>query len=484
MSTVIYLANQQVQIVTGSSNGKKMTINQSYILDAPEGSIINGIVMDAESFIGFLKETWSAYRLPSKDVTLVVNSSKFVGKNIEMPALNDSKTLDFIEREFTDINKGEEYVYGYIPLSVENKIKRIYAENIPSDFIKDYLDIFAEAGIKIKALYSGESSIINFVANTVGRNYSTFILELADRMTITTLLFVNGTFYYFNSTRCFHEQESEEYAQDMARSASQIIQFMQAHQIEYPLETVILAGVNPNNIYTYSEAILSQGIQVAVRVFDDNNISSNVDIQNCIHASSGLVNTGKHQNFLTLYSTSKKKTKEEGGSKKGIIAIVASIAIMLIALASCLTLRVLKNRELKDAQEANQLMELSVLEYDMILSRNTFISQQYRSIVGLDENIQTYPICNTEIMNIIKKCAGNYADIKFNSFDSNSGIVTVSAKSESVEDINMFIKELNNQDIFSNVDYTGYNYLQNDDNWNINVSCTLSESAGRKGEIK
>ncbi|MBR1816886.1 MAG: hypothetical protein IJ763_09325 [Lachnospiraceae bacterium] len=479
MSTVIYLANQQVQIVTGSSNGKKITINQSYILDAPEGSIINGMVMDGEAFISFLRETWSQYKLPSKDVTLVVNSSKFVGKNIEMPMLKDSKTLEFIEREFTDINKGEEYVYGYIPLFQENKIKRIYAENIPSDFIKDYLDIFSEAGIKIKALYSGEGSIINFVSTTVGKNFNTFILTLADKMTITTLLFVNGSFYYFNSTRCFHEQETEEYAQDVARSASQIMQFMQAHQIEYPLETIILAGVNPNNIYMYSEAILSQGVQVAVRVFDDNSISTNVDIQNCIHASSGLVNTGKYQNFLTLYSSSKKKNKEEGGSNKGIIAIVVTVAIMLIALASCITIRIIKNRQLKDVEDANKLMELSVMEYDMVTARNSFITQQYNSIVGLDENIYTYPVCNTDIMNIIDKCAGNYADISFSSFDAYSGIVTVSATSGTVEEINMFIKELNNQDIFSNVNYTGYTYQENDDNWNINVSCTLSESAGR-----
>ena len=125
MSTVIYLANQQIQIVTGNSNGKKININQSYILDAPEGSIINGIVMDADSFIGFLRETWASLRLPSKDVVVVINSTKFVGKNIEMPLLKDSKTLEFIEREFTDINKADSYCYGYIPLSAEKKTKRI-----------------------------------------------------------------------------------------------------------------------------------------------------------------------------------------------------------------------------------------------------------------------------------------------------------------------------------------------------------------------
>ena len=479
MSTVIYLANQQIQIVTGNSNGKKININQSYILDAPEGSIINGIVMDADSFIGFLRETWASLRLPSKDVVVVINSTKFVGKNIEMPLLKDSKTLEFIEREFTDINKADSYCYGYIPLSAEGKTKRIYAENIPTDFIKDYMDIFAEAGIKIKAFYSGESSIINFVAQTAGRKYGTFILEIADRMMITTLLFVNGAFYYFNSTRCFHEQESEEYAQDMARSASQIIQFMQAHQIEYPLETIILAGVNPLNIYTYSEAILQQGIQAPVQVFADENIQSNVDIQNSLHAIGGLINTGKHQNFLTLYHTSKKKDDEKGGSKAGIFIIVGAVAIMLIALATALTAKALKKHELKEAEEANQAMATQVTWYDLVVAENDFIGAQYNSIVGLDENIYTYPVCNTDIRNLIKKCAGKYAEVKFESFNADSGVISFTATSKTVDEINLFIAELNKQDIFSSVDYSGYSIKEGTDNWDIHVNCTLAESAGR-----
>ena len=479
MSTVIYLANQQVQIVTGNSNGKKITINQSYTLDAPEGSIINGIVMDADSFIGFLRETWVSLRLPAKDVIVVINSSKFVGKNIEMPVLKDSKTLEFIEREFTDINKGDSYCYGYIPLAVEGKTKRVYAENIPTDFIKDYLDIFTEAGIKVKAIYSGESSIINFVAQTAGKKYGTFILEIADRMMITTLLFVNGAFYYFNSTRCFHEQESEEYAQDMARSASQIIQFMQAHQIEYPLETIILAGVNPLNIYTYSEAILQQGIQAPVQIFSDDKIQAGVDIQNSIHATSGLISTGKFQNFLTLFRTSKKKDEEKTGSKAGMFIIIGAVAVMLIALAAAFTVKILKQRELKEAEEANQSMAMQVTWYDMVVAENTFISAQYNSIVGLDENIYTYPVCNTEVRNLINKCAGNYAEVSFESFDADSGVVSFTATSGTVDEINLFIAELNKQDIFNSVDYSGYSYNEGTENWDIHVNCTLAESAGR-----
>ena len=44
MSTIVYLSNQQVQVVTGSPGKAKIRIEQSFEAQAPEGSIINGIV--------------------------------------------------------------------------------------------------------------------------------------------------------------------------------------------------------------------------------------------------------------------------------------------------------------------------------------------------------------------------------------------------------------------------------------------------------
>ena len=83
MSVSIYLNNQQVQIVVGS-RGRKGTYQDSYVLDAPEGSIINGIVTDTSSFVEFLKDTWGRYRLSKNDVHLVVGGNKIHGRNVEM----------------------------------------------------------------------------------------------------------------------------------------------------------------------------------------------------------------------------------------------------------------------------------------------------------------------------------------------------------------------------------------------------------------
>lgn len=344
MSTVIYLANQQIQVITGTPGNRKISVADCYTEDAPDGSIINGMIMDADAFVSFMQNFWTTHNLPTKDVILVINSTKFIGKNIEMPLLNPKKTEEFINREFTDIKQGEDYICGYFPIGQNKATKKIYAEIITTDFIKDYVDIFTEIGVKLKAVYSGESSLIRLTALTAAQQYKTFVLQIADRMTITTILWVNGEFYYFNSARCFHDQGTEDYAQDIARSVSQIRQFMQANQLDYPIEAVLLAGVNPQDLPLYQNAISQLDIYARVEVFADTHVATNgLDVQAHFHPISGLVteNAGK-QNFLDGYHAGKKKETEGGGVGKGFLAILISLAVMLVGLAVCITVRTLK----------------------------------------------------------------------------------------------------------------------------------------------
>ena len=68
MSTVIYLANQQIQVITGTPGNRKISVADCYTEDAPDGSIINGMIMDADAFVSFMQNFWTTHNLPTKDV--------------------------------------------------------------------------------------------------------------------------------------------------------------------------------------------------------------------------------------------------------------------------------------------------------------------------------------------------------------------------------------------------------------------------------
>ncbi|MDO5127085.1 MAG: hypothetical protein Q4D54_04975 [Eubacteriales bacterium] len=484
MSTVLYLANQQIRVVVGKPGQNKISVTDTYFGEAPEGSIINGMVMDQESFISFMKDFWFQNHLERKDVTIVINSTKFLGKNIEIPVMNEKKTLEFVDREFSELRRDETFIYGYKNIGMNGKLRKLYVDGIYPDFIKEYVDIFAQIGVKIKAIYSGESSLIRLTEMTIGKTYKTFVLQIAEKMTITTLLWVDGTFYYFNSARCFHEQGTEDYAFDIARSVSNVRQFMQAHQIDFPLEAVVLAGIEPYKLSMYQSAIIQQGIQTSIVLFDASSICApNIDIQYHLHATSGLVieGNGKSQNLLLRYWQSVSRSATKKGIGKYPILILSTLAVMLMLLAVSLTARNMKRKSLNEIKEYNEdpVIQMQVARYNVLIEQNTYLQSQYNAINDIEDNIYTYPVCNDNVTKVIDKCAALYAEVTYESFDADIGVISMVVKSDTVDNINLFIKSLCMEDIFSNVDYTGYSFIENENMWDIHVICTLAESAGR-----
>ena len=179
MSVSVYFSNQIVQIAVGT-RGKKGTLKQVYTIMAPEGSIINGIVMDADSLGAHIKNFWEANNIPKKDVYLVVNSNKIAGKSIETPNLNSKKTLGFIKREFSDMQRDDDdNTLAYIQIGTDKKakFKKLYAEMAPKDQLREFMTIFAEMNISLKGIISGEGSIIGYAQKNIVKKLNFLIIK-------------------------------------------------------------------------------------------------------------------------------------------------------------------------------------------------------------------------------------------------------------------------------------------------------------------
>ncbi len=485
MSTVIYLSNQQIHIVEGK-RGKTASVNRFLSYPAPQGTIINGIIMDTDTFGSFLKEVWSENKLPVKDVSLVVNSTKFVGQNMEIPKMQDEKTLDHIKRGFSNIDRSEEKVYGFIRLeSSHKKMQRLYAESVSPDFISDYMKFFDGIGIKLKGIFSGEGSMITLVNATAAKNFGTFILMIADSMTLTTVLYVNKVFTYYNSVRCFHEPGTEDYAQDLTRSASQIKQFMQANQLDSELEAILLAGVEERDLSFYKTIMSEYGVQTKIDIFSDTkNIKGQEGIyaQKYLFATSGLFDNGIGGNYITRYQ-SKKTEKKDTSNVKYFVILGITVFVMGIVFLLAFLHRKNKENELERLQDYNNNPTIlsQVDEFDELTRRNSFLVGQYLSIANINENLDTYPWATSKLQDKIFKMSKGYATVSITSCNADSGTTNMSVTAEDPQVINEFITILMKQDIFHDVTYTGYSY-SSENLYQVNVSCTLEEAVGRSGE--
>ena len=485
MSIVVYLSNQQVHIVEGKE-GKTATVNRYISYPAPQGTIINGIIMDQETFGSFLKEKWNENKLSTKNVSLVVNSTKFVGQNMEIPKMQDEKTLDYIKRGFSNIDRSEEKVYGFIRLEgAHKKMQKLYAESVSPDFISDYLKFFDGIGIKLKGIYSGEGSMISLVNATAAKNYSTFMLMIADSMTLTTVLYVNKVFTYYNSMRCFHEPGSEDYAQDLIRSASQIRQFMQANQLDSELETIMLAGVDDKDLSFYQSNMKDSGVNTKIEIFTDGKNIKGSDsklAQKYLFATSGLFDGGNGSNYVIRYQTKKVEKKTESNVMYYVILGI-TIVVMAAAFVLAFLYKKGKEKEVEDIKDYNNnpTTLMQVEEYDELTFRNRFLVGQYLSIASINEDLDTYPWATSELCNKIYKLADGYATVNITSCNAEAGTTDMTVTAQNVKLINEFISILMKQEIFHDVTYTGYSYTEADQ-YQVNVTCTLEEAVGRSGK--
>ncbi len=487
MSTVIYISNKQIQVVTASGNGPGAKPKQAYTMASPEGSVINGMIMDPDALAPFIKGFFAHNKLSTKDVSLVVNSSKIAGKRIELPAMSPAKTLEFVAREFNDVTRDDTVpVFSYTDLAVEkgSKIKKTYAESVDAEFIKDYIALFNDAGISLKGIYSSEGVMIRTIEQSAGKRCKNFVVQVADDNMLTNVLWAEGSFVYYSGQRCFNEPGTEEYLEECVRALSQLTQFMKANQMDTPIQNIFVAGIKGLDLDVYRQMLSASRIDATVEWFDcglSQKVGRRFDLTAVLPALAGLFGQDKTNNILTNFNAKKKEKKVDVFWRNSFILIGVIFAVML-----CITILVnvragKTEEELEGVRAYNEnpatLMQLGV--YEQAVTDMQEGSDGYNSYINVKNAVETFPIFNENIREPLERCASGYAEIELTSFDAVAGVLSFTANSERVQDINKFIARIQDEDIFSSVSYSGYSLNANNNTWNIHVSCTLAESAGR-----
>ena len=488
MSVSVYFSNQIIQIAIGK-RGAKANLERVYTTFAPEGSIINGIIMDADSLGNHLKSFWATNNLPKQDVYLVLNSNKIAGKNIEAPFLNQKKTLAFIMREFSDMQREDsENTLAYITLGTSNKskVRNLYAELAPKDQLREFIQLFLDMDIYLKGIISSESSIIGYAQKNIVKKCKTFVLQIINGNLVSNVLFVEGEYKYYNSVRCFNEPGTEAYLDDLARSLNQLEQFMNAQKLTAKVDMVYVAGTQKTDINQYGQIVREHGNTAPIELFNPEisfDMNLNHEAETALFAVSGLYDQGKESNFLTNFNVKEDENSQMNPlTKRRIIIVIATLITMAVLFGIALTFRLIREGEYKDLKEYNSspMVIMQTQEYDDAVSRRDSMLAKYNSINNVVETIDSYPVGSDEIIKVIEDTARGYAKIEIISFNADQGKMTFSAKAASVNDIYKYIDELLKEDIFMNVDHTGYTYDDSTSLYDIHVDCTLAESVGRE----
>ena len=493
MSVVVFLSNTNIQIAVGSSTPGGVRVSKLFSSPLPEGAILNGVVMDQDLVTNTIKSVWQQNKLSKADVTLIVNSPQLRANRIDAPIQPDKKTTAFIKRETADSEYGrfQKPVTGWYSVSKDNKAKtqKVIFETAESEFVNKYVDIFDKAGLKLKSIHNGVQIATEFLTKqTAGK---TVIYMILDGNSLVTIFFAEGKYYYDSTSRVFSQPGTAEFAREIYSSISSIRQFMSAQHIEATVKDVLFAGLTQPQVTALSNDILNLDSQIDVSVINTPSGTSISDGQAAfpfyVYPIAGLRKIDEKLPILKAIKQNSEKSAERSSWIKLAIPFICIAVVAAIAYVGVLFYKSSKEKELKELQDYiyDPNVIVQVAEFDAMYNNMEEMGTIQGGADLLQEDIDSYPIPNSRINRMILEAAAPYGvDVSFNTYSALTGVFSITAQAQDVDDINLFIADLlSMDDIFENVDYTGYTLNSEGTSWQINVVCSLAANEPAPSEI-
>lgn len=489
MSVTVFLSNTNIQIVVGSGKSNGVKTQRMVSVGVPNGAVLNGVVMDENALIAALQECWKAHKLPKNDVTLILNSPQLRANFVNMPILSESKTTEFVQRESKD-GRLTKPVSAWYVVEKDSKKKEqlVVSETADASFIDTYVSIFAKAGIRLADIHEGVTLAIGLLKGAT-RN-KTVVYLILDGTSLVTIFFSKGQYYHDSTKRVFNQPGSVEFTREIFGAISEIRQFASAQKLDDVIDEIQFAGLGEQQIARLADDLAG---------FDGNLRISSVACPSYVlmtdnqkqfpyfvYPIAGLTRLGSPRLDIM---TANRKSADKFIKRKNILKVVlptGGFLLLLVLIFGTLTaLNILKQNTLKELIRSNSdpaTLE-SVNRYEEISTVITGVGARQGALNMLHMYLDTYPVPDSAVNKLIVSAAEKHGvDIIFNSYSAGSGIFSITAQSNDVEQINQFIADLMKMDTFEKIDYTGYTTIYDKDGkdgWQINVVCSL---AARKTE--
>lgn len=206
-----------------------------------------------------IRNLWETNHIPGKNVYLVIDSSQFTTKVVDVSALKPRQLMEYISRELTDVERISNPVYGYFPLSggerKKEKLKQVFASVAPRELVHGYVECFAGLDLAISGVENAVGVTMRLAEKLLQLSDATCIVQFADDMPLINLLLVNGEYKYSSRNRMFSESGTPEFAAETARTVSALLQFAKAQDLAQKIPQVYIAGLSEDELQIYQDSI-------------------------------------------------------------------------------------------------------------------------------------------------------------------------------------------------------------------------------------
>lgn len=480
MATIVYLSNQLVQATETKKNGT-VTL---YEEQAPEGSIINGIVTDAEVFVEFLRQFFIKNKLSRKDCGLVINSTQITTRVLELPRAGYDDLNQMLEREFADSRIKSPLIVSYVMNGERTgRMQKLLASAVDSTFVESYVRLFAQAGIEVCSI---EPAMLNFARrfmNEPAIAKQNCVVQVYDGSEVISMLFVEGEYLYSQRNRIFAQEDTEGYVREARAVAQRIRQFASSQKVEKPVESLFVCGKNRQRIVEALHGNRDSEEDAAIHVFEDTRVriskKSRTGQGTEFAYAAQAQQPDKRWNYIwKLHHDSMRNRKRREWLRLAaptLVTLAVCLVVTLILGNSYLSM----SRELEEMQGIIQQSDPESASYDLSEANVSRLKTQIRNAELLWEQLMSYPTIGSTLDEQLKQCAGADTEVEITGFNRDTGVLTLEASSGDVSAIHAFVESLRELPEICDVEYSGYTYMKSKGNYSIHVVCALAEGAGR-----
>lgn len=479
MITSVYLSNNNVQVLLGEPKGKGAVIREIYETRLEEGCLINGVITGAAELKEQLSTFWNSNQIPKKNVAVVINSTQFVQKDLELPNLNGRKLMALIPNEFLDTERGQDSIYDYMEQSKERrgKMAQIHAVRAERSFVQSYVEVFREMGIELSSITTSLCAAMKTLDVLPELGGETCIIEILDGNSMTSLLWEHGQCVYSNKSRLFSEEGTDDFAREAVQNVNSIMQFHASRKSEYKIDKAYLCGMSEITRDKCKPAISALGLQ-AEELTGEGAFSLEGGrhlFGDCVFASGTLLTLSKDVNLYRAWKKNPKESEKKNEILKTVLPGAITLGLCLAITGGLLIFNKIKENKIESIEEfLSDETNISLAnEYSRLEMENTKLSHRISALSGVQNAIASYPVMDSAVNEVVNACGGTAVNIAINSYDSATGALTMDASASQVTEINSFVKRLQEAPIFSSVEYSGYQLEEKKGQYNIDVACYL-----------
>lgn len=468
MTTSVFLSNNTIFAACGQEKKSLSAGARSVIYKMPEGSLLNGMITNEQELTEQLRGFWKREGLPVKGVRLVLESSNFSVKTFDLPKMKPKEAAGVIRREFADIEHYEEKLYDYTFMQEKESGGQTLAVMVNRSYIETWQQIFKNIGVTLEGITVSRETMTRYFASCEELRSGSAILFLLDDMILTSVLWSEGELVSADRKRMFSPEGSEEFYTEISRSASSIRQFFTGQKAGKTLKKVYLCGFGEEDVKRCQVSLDDFGLSMEALTLKDSYADNLV-------AAGGLLKAKKPMNLLLALKDQEKADKSIGEFAKRLVPVAVLLGACIVGavgLAVAANIRMMKAAELSeyltDAQRLSEKQQVEILRRD--IGNMERMLQETEQIKNMKDS---YPLVDSKATDRIRQAAEYDMDVRVLSYNAGAGELRLYINTPIVDSVNQYISTLKNTDMFVDVNYVGYSYLESTGRYQVEVSCTM-----------